>query len=135
MHVLAQPGVCRKPECEKSGYRVVVQPAVERTPAKAGGISPYASMPADEVQPDEIGELLRRKVESQQRGKRVAVNVVGKIVAIQLDYFPGWVSEPPRPEAETDNLGRIVETLEPKDPYHAIQFVRALRQAVGPSRS
>src|SRR5688572_1947096 len=135
MHVLAQPDVCRKPECEKSGYRVVVQPAVERTPAKAGGISPYASMSADEMQPDEIGELLRRKVESEQSGKRVAVDVVGKIVAIQFDYFPGWVSELPRAEAETDNLRRIVETLEPKDPYDAIEFVRAFRQAVRPSRS
>ena len=92
-------------------------------------------MSADEMQPDEIGELLRRKVESQQRGKRAAVNEVGEIVAIQLDDFPGWVSEVPRAAAETDNLGRIVETLEPKDPYDAIQFVRALRQAVRPSRS
>lgn len=135
MHVLAQPGVRRKPECEKSRCRVVIQPAVERPPAKAGGISPYASMSADEMQPDEIGELLRRKVESEQRGKGVAVDVLGKIVAIQLDYFPGWVSELPRAKAETDNLGRTVETLEPKDPYDAIQFVRALRQAVRPSRS
>ena len=92
-------------------------------------------MSADEMQPDEIGELLRRKVESEQSGKRVAVDVVGKIVAIQFDYFPGWVSELPRAEAETDNLRRIVETLEPKDPYDAIEFVRALGQAVRPSRS